>query len=432
MTSTLARPNGLLTLPGEVTTTGLALPEGLTYDEWERVGQTIEHIEGSIHWWRGDWLRYGERTYGEMYAQALDPESGKYSTLQNEVWVAGKIEMFRRLNILSWSHHQTVAALEPEHQDAFLKRAANEGWSHKELRQQVKAWKATQKIKPTPKTPPAPRVLIPEPAREAILERAEAGETYESIAQDFLVSDERIGDIVREEKAEQERLKETLEAIPPPAAQAVPPRLVRDMAEDWLPAQDGCDLLLTDPPYSTDVSDIRTFASAWLPVALARVKPTGRAYVCIGAYPEELAAYLSVDPGHLILAGVLVWTYRNTLGPQPKHDYKLNWQAVLYYRGAEAPPLDCAQMTEQFSVQDLNAPDGRQGDRWHTWQKPDELAERFVRHSTRKGDLVLDPFAGTGTFLLAAARLGRVALGCDSDPEMLRIAKERGCDVADA
>jgi hypothetical protein len=198
--------------------------------------------------------------------------------------------------------------------------------------------------------------------------------------------------------------------------------------EDWLPDQGPCDLLLTDPPYSTDVADVATFAVTWLPVALDKVKSTGRAYVCIGAYPDELLAYLAVDPPpSLVLAQVLVWTYRNTLGPSPSHDYKLNWQAILYYRGKDARPLDSPEMTEQFSVQDINAPDGRHGDRWHAWQKPDELAERFVRHSTAPGDLVLDPFAGTGTFLLAAARLGRIARGCEPDTDMLATAEERGC-----
>jgi 16S rRNA G966 N2-methylase RsmD len=197
--------------------------------------------------------------------------------------------------------------------------------------------------------------------------------------------------------------------------------------ENWLAEQDDCDLLLTDPPYSTDVPDVQRFAQGWLPVALKKVKPSGRAYVCIGAYPEELYAYLDVPAGEFTLANVLVWTYRNTLGPSPSHDYKLNWQAILYYRGPNAAPLDCPEMTEQFTVQDINAPDGRHGDRWHAWQKPDELAERFVRHASRPGDLILDPFAGTGTFLLAAARLGRSATGCDASEDSVRIATERGC-----
>lgn len=202
-------------------------------------------------------------------------------------------------------------------------------------------------------------------------------------------------------------------------------------ALDWLAEQDECDLLLTDPPYSTDVEDVREFAHEWLPAALKKVKPTGRAYVCIGAYPHELRSYLEVPSAEFTLANVLVWTYRNTLGPSPSHDYKLNWQAILYYRGPEAPPLDCPEMTEQFSVQDINAPDGRHGDRWHAWQKPDELGNRFVRHASKPGDLVLDPFAGTGTFLLAAARLGRRAAGCDLSEDNIVIAVERGCRRAD-
>lgn len=195
----------------------------------------------------------------------------------------------------------------------------------------------------------------------------------------------------------------------------------------WLPDQPECDLLLTDPPYSTDIADIAEFAAAWLPAALAKVKPTGRAYVCIGAYPDELAAYLSIKPERLELADVLVWTYRNTLGPSSPIHYTRNWQAILHYHGPDAPPLNTDQLVEKFAVIDMNAPDGRRGERWHAWQKPDALGERLVQHSTRPGDVVLDPFAGTGTFLLAAARLGRVAMGCDQDPDMVATCKERGC-----
>lgn len=201
--------------------------------------------------------------------------------------------------------------------------------------------------------------------------------------------------------------------------------------EDWLPQQPSCDMLFTDPPYATDVDDIKSFAAHWLPFALDKVKPTGRAYVCIGAYPDELAAYLTVPPPpHLILSQVLVWTYRNTLGPTPKHDYKLNWQAIIYYRGVDAAPLDSPEMVEQFSVQDINAPDGRQGDRWHAWQKPDKLAERFIRHATQPGDLILDPFSGTGTHLLASARLGRRGHGCEMSEDTFAIALDRGCTDA--
>lgn len=193
----------------------------------------------------------------------------------------------------------------------------------------------------------------------------------------------------------------------------------------WLERQPQCDLLLTDPPYSTDVDDIAAFAESWLPLALSKLKSTGRAFVFVGAYPQELTAYMNIA----MPTQVLVWTYKNTLGPSPKLDYKLNWQAILYYRMPDADPLDCPVMLEQFSVQEINAPDGRLGDRYHAWQKPMEIGERFVRHATQPGDLVLDPFCCTGTFLLAAAKYGRNAIGCDLSPEHLEIAKQRGCKV---
>jgi DNA modification methylase len=199
--------------------------------------------------------------------------------------------------------------------------------------------------------------------------------------------------------------------------------------KEWLEDQSQCDLLLTDPPYMTDVEDIFEFAK-WLPYGLAKVKPTGRAYVCIGAYPEEISAYLqNHQASDKVLANILIWTYQNTLGPSPTHHYKLNYQAILYFCGVDAPPLKCPSMVEQFTVQNIPAPDGRQGDRYHTWQKPLELADRLIKHSTDEDDTILDPFVGTGTFALAANRLGRVGKGCDIDPIALDIAVKRGCKL---
>ena len=192
------------------------------------------------------------------------------------------------------------------------------------------------------------------------------------------------------------------------------------------------DLLLTDPPYSTDVEDIEKFAQSWLPNALKHVRSTGSAYVFIGAYPEEMRAYLNITPPeHLTLKQILIWTYKNTLGNNPKDRYKQNYQACLFYRGEDATELDCPLTREQWAVQEINAPDGRQGDRYHAWQKPLELAERFIRHSTKQGDRVFDPFACTGTFLVAAAKLGRKSYGFEIDPKNAEIARERGVKVKD-
>lgn len=272
--------------------------------------------------------------------------------------------------------------------------------------------------------PPDARVKLTTPAKEEIIRRIEAGEKQEQIASDYGVCPATVTKV----KQAAERAEQKAEAVRKAASggDCGPPMVKLADAVDWLLDQKPCDLLLTDPPYATDVDDIGEFAKRWLPTALDKVKPTGRAYICVGAYPHELHAYCSVRMPEQIL----VWTYRNTMGPATKDRYKLNWQAILYYVGKDAPPLNCDSLNELFSVQDINAPDGRQGDRFHEWQKPLELAERIVKHATKPGDLVLDPFCCTGSFLLAASSLGRVALGCDISKKNLEIAIERGCKRA--
>ncbi len=57
----------------------------------------------------------------------------------------------------------------------------------------------------------------------------------------------------------------------------------------------------------------------------------------------------------------------------------------------------------------------------HPTQKALELAERAIRNSSKRGDIVFDPFLGSGTTLIAAARLGRRCFGLEIEP--------RYCDV---
>jgi DNA modification methylase len=191
------------------------------------------------------------------------------------------------------------------------------------------------------------------------------------------------------------------------------------------------DLLITDPPYTTDVKDIKSFTKEWIEVALMKVKQNGRLYICSGAYPDEIQAFIDVlmNQDKFIVDNPLIWTYRNTLGITPKMKYNLNYQLIWHLYSNDSPELDTSITNEMFSVQDINAPDGRLGNRLHTWQKPDELANRLIRHGSKKGDLVVDCFACTGTFLIAAAKFDRIAKGCDISEENLKIAKQRGCTI---
>jgi DNA modification methylase len=202
-------------------------------------------------------------------------------------------------------------------------------------------------------------------------------------------------------------------------------------AAEFLPRfeAESVDLLLTDPPYSTDIDDVPSFIRSWMPSALSKIKPTGRAFVCIGAYPQEQSDYLIflLNETDWIVDNPLIWTYRNTLGVTPKMKYNLNYQVILHLYRDSSNPLDTSITNEMFSVQDINAPDGRQNDRFHEWQKPDELAARLIRHTTKQDDVIIDPFACTGTFLEAAAKLNRTAFGCDTNPASLDIIREYRC-----
>jgi hypothetical protein len=337
-----------------------------TIEEYDEAFRRLSLIESAESWWWGDLALARERDYPED-----NPEGRfKYGSLKELAERYGKD--YNSLHVCQYvsSRYEVVT------------RITTLGWAHH-------------------------RIAAPLEDRLEWLKRAE--ENHWTAA----------------ELAKQIRLSRIL----PPNFDGVPPTITPADYSIWLPKQPDCDLLITDPPYSTEIKDTENFAQDWLPLALAKVKPTGRAYIFIGAYPEELSAYLSVKTNNLTLANVLVWEYQNTIGPSSKLDYNLNWQAILYYRGPEAPPLNCPIMTEQFAVQEIDAPDGRTGIRYSEWQKPDELAERLIRHSTDPGQLVLDCFAGTGTFLLAAAKFKRIARGCDISKDMIDIAVKRGCQL---
>jgi len=65
----------------------------------------------------------------------------------------------------------------------------------------------------------------------------------------------------------------------------------------------------------------------------------------------------------------------------------------------------------------------------HPTQKPLELLRRIVLASTKKGDIVLDPFAGSSTTGIAAASQGRKFIGVDLEENYLELSKKRFADV---
>jgi len=112
--------------------------------------------------------RFSEETFQAIksfmmtLAQVLDSESYSYQTFRISGWVAGRIEVFRRLNSLSWSHHQAVAALEPKEQDRFLDLAVGEQQRDGLLDQSQPLRAAVQLVLFTNCFPLSPRVIFPQ------------------------------------------------------------------------------------------------------------------------------------------------------------------------------------------------------------------------------------------------------------------------------
>ncbi len=61
----------------------------------------------------------------------------------------------------------------------------------------------------------------------------------------------------------------------------------------------------------------------------------------------------------------------------------------------------------------------------HPTQKPLALLERIITASTQEGDLILDPFMGSGTTGVAAVKLGRKFVGIDVNPQYIDLAEKR-------
>ena len=61
----------------------------------------------------------------------------------------------------------------------------------------------------------------------------------------------------------------------------------------------------------------------------------------------------------------------------------------------------------------------------NTIQKPEKLMERIIKASSNPGDLVFDPFCGSGTVPVVCQRLGRRFVACETNGDYCRMAEER-------
>jgi len=124
----------------------LVFEENITYEEWQKIGSTLQKVNGAIQWWIGDWLNYGERKWGEMYAQAIEETGLDYSTLSNYKAVSEKVQFPVRKGNLSWSAHKEVAYIPQEKQIEILGKAENEHLHSRDVKALVRDIKRSQPL----------------------------------------------------------------------------------------------------------------------------------------------------------------------------------------------------------------------------------------------------------------------------------------------
>lgn len=217
--------------------------------------------------------------------------------------------------------------------------------------------------------------------------------------------------------------------------------------ETWrrLLAGQAAQMLFTDPPYGigydggggverevlegdATVGEAVTLLGGVLD-ALAAAGVTGPgcgSYVCLPP-GTALPPFMALLHGRELYRWMLVWVKNNaTFG---RADYHQQHEVILYGwwpGGARHPVAD----RTQTSVWLVDRPSD--SDR-HPTAKPPELAMRAIANSTDEAGIVVDPFAGSGSTLVAAQRTGRTGVGCEWEPgyvaEALKwLAEETGED----
>jgi len=237
-----------------------------------------------------------------------------------------------------------------------------------------------------------------------------------------------------------------------------------DCIEQLSALPDACiDVVFADPPYNLQLSGELTrpnnsrvdgvdddwdkfddlaaydeFSRAWLAEIHRVLTPNGSLWV-IGSYHNifRVGAALQ-DLGFWILNDV-VWRKTNPMpnfrgrrftnahetmiwaAKSQKSKYTFNYDAM---KGLN----DDLQMRSDWLLPICNGTErikGEDGRKAHPTQKPEALLHRVVLASTRVGDVILDPFFGSGTTGAVAKQLGRDFIGIERDPDYIAVAEKR-------
>lgn len=257
----------------------------------------------------------------------------------------------------------------------------------------------------------------------------------------------------------------------PPSSPALPPPAFHDPVHHLKIYQGDCleilaaipensvDLIFADPPYFLSNGGItchagrmvsvnkgawdrsrgpdanHEFNRAWLAASQRVLKPNGSIWVSGTSHVIHSVGFAMQQLGFKLLNDIS-WVKPN---PPPNLSCRyfthatetIIWAAkdkksrhTFHYKAMKALAGD-KQMKSVWQIRPPERDEKRFGK--HPTQKPVALLERILLASTNEGDLVLDPFSGSGTTLVTAFRLRRRAVGCDLALEWLSFSIRRIC-----
>jgi len=206
---------------------------------------------------------------------------------------------------------------------------------------------------------------------------------------------------------------------------------------DTLLGNERVAMIFQDPPYNVDYANtakdklrgtnrpilndnlgdgFQDFLLAAFKPALARCN--GAVYVAMSSSElDTLQSAFRAAGGKW--STFIIWAKNTfTLG---RSDYQRQYEPILYGWPEGATRHWCGDR-DQGDVWHFNKP--RIND-LHPTMKPVELVERAIRNSSRPGDVVLDPFGGSGTTLIAAEKSGRQARLIELDPKYVDVIVRR-------
>lgn len=209
---------------------------------------------------------------------------------------------------------------------------------------------------------------------------------------------------------------------------------------ELLMADAKADMVFTDPPYNVDYANSAkdkmrgkdrpilndNLGDGFYDFLLAALTPMLER--CAGAtYIAMSSSELDTLQQAFRAAGgkwstFIIWTKNTfTLG---RADYQRQYEPILY-GWPEGQNRHWCGDRDQGDVWNIKKP---QKNDLHPTMKPVELVERAIRNSTRPGDIVLDPFGGSGTTLIAAEKSGRIGWLIELDPKYVDVIVRRWQD----